>query len=83
MVHVKLFTVPHPDYGAQHVAALILMIEPRSQHRIDPDVAARILGLTPMESRVAVWLAEGKSVRDLAEATGRTPGCICWHLSQI
>ena len=83
VVHVKPVAVPQPDYGARHVAALILIIEPGSQHRIDPDLVARTLGLTPMESRVAVWLAEGKSVRDMAEATGRTQGSIYWHLKQI
>ena len=83
MLHVKPVAVPQPDYGARHVAALILIIEPKSQHRIDPGLVARTLGLTPMESRVAVWLAEGKSVRDMAEATGHTPGSIYWQLKQI
>ncbi len=54
-----------------------------SQHRIDPGLVARTLGLTPMESRVAVWLAEGKSVREMAEATGHTAGSIYWQLKQI
>ena len=58
-------------------------VEPRSQHRIDPGLVARTLGLTPMESRIAVGLAEGKSVREMAAATGRTPGAITWHLKQI
>ena len=31
---------------------------------------ARTLELTTTETQVAVWLAEGKSVRDMAEATG-------------
>ena len=83
VVHVKPVAVPQPDYGARHIAALILIIEPKSQHRIDPDLVARTLGLTPMESRVAAGLAEGKSVRDMAEATGHTPGSIYWHLKQI
>ena len=83
VVHVKPVTVPQPDYGARHVAALILIIEPKSQHRIDPGLVARTLGLTPMESRVAVWLAEGKSVREMAEATGHTAGSIYWQLKQI
>ena len=83
VVHVKPVAVPQPDYGARHVAALILIIEPKSQHRIDPDLVAGTLGLTPMESRVAVGLAEGKSVRDMAEAMGRTQGSIYWHLKQI
>ena len=83
VVHVKPVAVPQPDYGARHTAALILIVEPRSRHRIDPDLVARTLGLTPMESRVAAWLAEGRSVRDMAEATGRTEGSIYFHLKQI
>ncbi len=83
VVHVKPVAVPQPDYGARHVAALVLIVEPGSQHRIDSGMVARTLGLTPMESRVAVWLAEGKSVRDMAEATGRTQGSIYWHLKKI
>ena len=83
VVHVEPVGVPQPDYGARHVAALVLIVEPGSQRRIDPGLVARTLGLTPMESQVAVWLAEGKSVRDMAEATGRTQGSIYWHLKQI
>ena len=83
VVHVKPVAVPQPDYGARYVAALVLIVEPRSQHRIDSDLVSRTLGLTPMESRIAVGLAEGKSVRELAAATGRTPGAITWHLKQI
>ena len=83
VVHVKPVAVPQPDYGARYVAALVLIVEPRSQRRIDPDLVTRTLGLTPMESRIAVGLAEGKSVREMAEATGRTPGAITWHLKQI
>ena len=50
---------------------------------LSPSVSQGTIWLTPMESRVAVWLAEGKSVRDMAEATGRTQGSIYWHLKQI
>ena len=35
---------------------------------------------TPAESQVAVWLADGKSVRDMATATELTEGAIYWHL---
>jgi len=83
VVHVKPVAVPQPDYGARHTAALILIVEPKSRHRIDPDLVAKTLGLTPMEGRVAVWLAEGKSVHDMAEATGRTKNSIYFHLKQI
>ena len=83
MVHVKPVGVPPPDYGARHVTALVLLVEPGHHPRVDPTVVAWALGLTPAESQVAAWLAEGKSVRDMAEATGRTQGSIYWHLKQI
>ena len=83
VVHVKPVGVPQPDYGARHVTALVLVVEAGRQHRVSPDVVARTLELTPGEARVAVWLAEGKSVRDMAEATGRTEGAIYRNLKQI
>ena len=83
VVHVKPVGVPSPDYGARPVAALVLLVEPGGHPRLDPDVVARTLGLTPAESQVAVWLADGKSVRDIALTTGLTDGAIYWHLKQI
>ena len=83
VVHVKPVAVPQPDYAARHVAALVLIAEPGRRHRIAPEVVAATLGLTPGETQVAVALAEGKSVRGLAEATGRTEGAIHQHLKQI
>ncbi len=83
VVHAKPVDVRQPDYGARHVAALVLIVEPGRQHRIDPGLVARILQLTPTEAQVAVRLAEGKSVRDMAEASGHTEGAVYWHLKQI
>ena len=83
VLHVKPVGVPQPDYGARHVAALVLLVEPGRRHRIDPGLVARVLGLTPAESRVAVWLAEGRSVREMAQARGVTERAIYWHLNQI
>ena len=83
VVHVKPVIVPQPDYGARQVAVLVLVVGLGRPHQIDPDVVAATLGLTPGESKVAVWLAEGKSVREMADATGRTPSAINWHLRQI
>ena len=83
MVRVKPVGVPQPDDGARHVAALVLIAEPGRQHRVNPDLVATTLELTPAETRVAVWLAEGKSVREMAEATGHTEGAIYWHQTQI
>ena len=39
--------------------------------------------LTPPETQVAVWLAEGKRVRNMAKATGHTDAAIYWHLQRI
>ena len=83
VVHVKPVAVPQPDYGARHVAALVLIVEPGSQHRIDPGLVATTLGLTPMESRVAAGLAEGRSVDEMAGAMGNTKHAIYWHLQRI
>ena len=44
---------------------------------------ADTLGLTPAESQIAVWLAEGKTVREIAVETGRQERSIHWHLRQI
>ena len=83
VVHVKPVGVPQPDYGARHVAVLVLIVEPAHHQRVDPGLVATTLGLTPGESQVAVWLAEGKNVRDMAEATGHTESAIYWHLKEI
>ena len=83
VVHVKPVGGPQPDHGARHVAALVLIVEPGRQHRINPDLVATTLELTPAETQVAVWLAEGNSVRDMADATGHTKAAIYWHLQRI
>ena len=83
VVHVKPVGGPQPDHGARHVAALVLIVEPGRPHRIDPGLVATTLELTPAETQVAVGLAEGMSVGDMADATGHTKAAIYWHLQQI
>ena len=75
--------VRQPDYGARRVAALVLIVEPGRRSRIDPGLVAETLGLTLAESQVAVWVAEGQTVREVAAATGRTDAAIRYHLHQI
>ena len=83
VVHVKPVAVRQPNYGAGYAAALVLIVEPERRHRIDPGLITATLGLTPGESQVAAWLAEGRSVDEMARATRHTRGAIYWHLKQI
>ncbi len=83
VVHVTPVGVRQPDFGAHRVAALVLITEPGHQSRIDPGLVAAILGLTPVESQVAVWLAEGRTVREMAVLTGRQANTVYYHLKQV
>ena len=83
VVHVHPVSVPQPDYGAKAVVAQVLIVDPRGRRRVDPGLVATALGLTRAESQIAVSLAEGKSVREIAATTGRTKNAIYWHLKQI
>ena len=83
MLHVSPVGRRDADARIWPVAALVLVIDPTSQTRIDPAVAALALGLTRMESRVAVLLAEGKTVREVAEATGRLESTIRTHVKHM
>ena len=82
VVHVKPVGGRQPDFGAQHVAALMLIVEPGHQGRIEPALVAKTLGLTLVESQIAVWVAEGQTVQDIAALTGLQKGSVYWHLRQ-
>ena len=83
VLHVSPVDGGGTDIRARRVAALALIVDPGGRARIDPELVAATLDLTPMESRVAVWLAEGKTVRDIARAMGRTEHTIRWHMKNI
>ena len=83
VVHVKPVVGPQPDYGARRVAVLVLLVEPGRPSRIDPTLVATTLGLTRAESQIAVALAQGQTVREIARTTGRQVSSIHWHLKHI
>ena len=83
VLHVNPVGRQETDLRVWPVAALVLVVDPSRQARIDPAVAAAVLGLTGMESRVAVLLAEGMSVREVAVATGRGESTIRSHVKQM
>ena len=64
-------------------AVLVLVVDPGAQPRLDVERVGAALGLTQAESRVAVALAEGASVRDIATTTGRQESSVRWLIKQI
>ena len=64
------------DFGTRPVAAMALLVDPASRPRLDARLVAEALGLSPAESQVAVMLAEGRTQRDIAAATGRREGTV-------
>lgn len=65
------------------VAALVLVVDPERRVEVDPEMIEVALGLTPAESRLAVMVATGYSLRTIAALTRRTEGTVRWHLKQI
>ena len=64
-VHINPVDAGEVDFRPWRVAALVLIID-QEPKVIDPALAAAALGLTPAESRVAVLLSEGRTVRNIA-----------------
>ena len=83
VVNVTPVGARHMDFRPRDGAALVLVFDAGARARADRGSVAAVLGLTPTESEVAVLLAEGRSVRDVAEAMGRSYGTVRWHLKHI
>ena len=83
VLHVNPVGQRDRESRAWPVAALVLVVDPASERRIDLDLVANGLGLTPMESRVAVMLAEGRTVQQIAATIGREVTTIRWHVRHI
>ena len=83
VLHVSPVVRREADFPDGHVAAPVLVVDPTSRAAVDPAVVAAVLDLTGMESRVAVLLAQGMSVSQVAAATGRKEGAIRTHVKHI
>ena len=73
-------TMESPATGT---AVLVLVVEPVDRSAIDAGRVANLLGLTPTESRVAVAIARGASIRGVAGEMGCEQTTIRWHLRHI
>ena len=65
------------------VAVLVLLVEPGIRTSVDAGLVAETFRLTPAESQVAAALAEGSTIRAIAQATHRKEGTVRWYLKQI
>lgn len=65
------------------IGALVLLLNPAHRARIGAKRVGAILGLTKAESELAVLLAQGKTIREIAAATGRGVTTLRWHLKHI
>ena len=81
-VHINPVGEGEIDFRPWRIAALVLVID-REPTGIDPDIVRTALGLSTAESRLAVQLAEGMTVRDIAAATGRSEKTVRWHVQQV
>ncbi|MDE2763147.1 MAG: LuxR C-terminal-related transcriptional regulator [Gemmatimonadota bacterium] len=71
------------DYRARRVGALVLVVDPAARPRVDSDLAAAALSLTPAESRVAVALAAGQTVAGIADTEGCAESTVRTHLKRV
>ena len=65
------------------VAAQVQVVDPQLEIEIDPKVISNALGLTQAEAEVAVFLTNGKTVREIAKSTNREESTIRSHVKRI
>ena len=83
VVHVLPVSHREEDFGIGRVAVLVLVVEPGSPAQLDAQLVASALGLTTTESRVAVALAMGKTVSDIAKERGNSTLTVRFHVKEI
>ena len=82
VVHVHPVTPRRADFGAERLSALVLVRDPDA-NQLDLEVVGDLLGLTAAESRVAVLLAKGRTVRDVARELHRSENTVRWTLKNV
>ena len=83
VLHVSPVHGAGVEPGLSRLGALVLAVDPADRAGIDPEMVREALGLTRAESHVAVLLAQGKSIDDIALETGRSRTTIKWHIRHI
>ena len=83
VLHVTPITSPRITFGTYASPVLVLIFDPQAKPDIDAALVATALGLTPAESQVAVSLAQGHTLRDIAVTTHRAYSSVRWLIKQI
>ena len=83
VLHVSPVREGGPEPREVEPGALVLVVEPAAGTGVDRERVGELLGLTPRESHLAVALAEGRTVQDVARETGRSVNTVRWHLQHI
>ena len=82
-LHVTPVANPESNHRSRYVAAHVLVVDPVERARIAPGLVEAALGLSPAETEIAVLLAEGRTTRQIAAATGRGYSTVRTHLKHI
>ena len=83
VLHVNPADKRWTDRNTRSIAAIVLIVDPGAREQIDPGLVEEALGLTRAESLVAVSLASGLSIHDIALSTGREESTVRWHMKHI
>ena len=83
VLHVIPRTPREDGISPTLAAALVLIVDPGARPPVDPALVQATLDISPAQSRVAAMLAEGRSVRDIAVAVGRSENTVRWHIRRI
>jgi DNA-binding CsgD family transcriptional regulator len=72
-----------PPRGVNDPAAIVFIGDPERPSEVDPRRLIRLYGLSRAEARVAVQLAKGQRLEQVAESLGLTYETVRKHLKQI
>jgi DNA-binding CsgD family transcriptional regulator/PAS domain-containing protein len=71
------------DLGDENDLALVLVSDPELGPMLPEEVVARLYGLTAAEAKLAVQLAHGDSLKEVADATRRSENTLRWTLKNL
>ncbi|MDE2690929.1 MAG: helix-turn-helix transcriptional regulator [Acidobacteriota bacterium] len=83
ILHVCPVRPDSTSFDTYGVAVQILLVEPGSPPEMDARRLTDLYDLTPSEGRLALLLARGQSVSEIAASTGRKESTVRWHVRNL